>query len=121
MGKHLIPRISHRVGRGPVFRLGMPARHDTERAVRVELHGDRFLPHLLHQFPHGPNVGAIMSELGPSHHATSFGSASSDRSRMAIRSPVAVRLFAIRSEEHTSERQSLMSIPYPVFCLKTKK
>src|SRR3546814_9225644 len=50
---------------------------------------------LLHQFPHGPNVGAIMSELGPSHHATSFGSASSDRSRMAISSPVAVRLFAI--------------------------
>src|SRR3546814_8039185 len=73
----------------------MPARHDTERAVRVELHGDRFLPHLLHQFPHGPNVGAIMSELGPSHNATSFGSASSDRSRMAISSPVAVRLFAI--------------------------
>src|SRR3546814_1271883 len=102
MGKHLIPRISHRVGRGPVFRLGMPARHDTERAVRVELHGDRFLPHLLHQFPHGPNVGAIMSELGPSHHATSFGSASSDR----------------RSEEHTSELQSLMRISYAVFCLK---
>src|SRR3546814_18348805 len=50
---------------------------------------------LLHQFPHGPNVGAIMSELGPSHHATSFGSASSDRSRMAISSLVAVRLFAI--------------------------
>src|SRR3546814_2556077 len=27
----------------------------------------------------------------------------------------------IRSEEHTSELQSLMSIPYAVFCLKKKK
>src|SRR3546814_3017880 len=28
---------------------------------------------------------------------------------------------AQRSEEHTSELQSLMRIPYPVFCLKKKK
>src|SRR3546814_10799506 len=27
----------------------------------------------------------------------------------------------VRSEEHTSELQSLMRIPYAVFCLKTKK
>src|SRR3546814_9651534 len=30
-------------------------------------------------------------------------------------------LAAIRSEEHTSELQSLMRISYAVFCLKTKK
>src|SRR3546814_5569721 len=29
--------------------------------------------------------------------------------------------FAIRSEEHTSELQSLMRISYAVFCLKKKK
>src|SRR3546814_4653268 len=29
--------------------------------------------------------------------------------------------FGIRSEEHTSELQSLMRISYAVFCLKTKK
>src|SRR3546814_9056394 len=28
---------------------------------------------------------------------------------------------ALRSEEHTSELQSLMRISYPVFCLKNKK
>src|SRR3546814_5408848 len=28
--------------------------------------------------------------------------------------------FAVRSEEHTSELQSLMRITYAVFCLKTK-
>src|SRR3546814_10458004 len=31
------------------------------------------------------------------------------------------RLDAARSEEHTSELQSLMRISYAVFCLKTKK
>src|SRR3546814_3607046 len=31
------------------------------------------------------------------------------------------RLAAIRSEEHTSELQSLMRISYAVFCLKKKK
>src|SRR3546814_4432984 len=30
-------------------------------------------------------------------------------------------LFAVRSEEHTSELQSLMRISYAVFCLKKKK
>src|SRR3546814_8272460 len=32
-----------------------------------------------------------------------------------------VRHRAFRSEEHTSELQSLMLIPYAVFCLKKKK
>src|SRR3546814_5443197 len=32
-----------------------------------------------------------------------------------------VQLFADRSEEHTSELQSLMRISYAVFCLKKKK
>src|SRR3546814_10881994 len=33
----------------------------------------------------------------------------------------AVQVGAIRSEEHTSELQSLMRISYAVFCLKKKK
>src|SRR3546814_2725341 len=33
----------------------------------------------------------------------------------------AVSLFGERSEEHTSELQSLMRISYAVFCLKKKK
>src|SRR3546814_4740644 len=37
-------------------------------------------------------------------------------------SPVgAVRFWNLRSEEHTSELQSLMRISYAVFCLKKKK
>src|SRR3546814_3886870 len=33
----------------------------------------------------------------------------------------AVSVFFVRSEEHTSELQSLMRISYAVFCLKKKK
>src|SRR3546814_2108418 len=33
----------------------------------------------------------------------------------------ALALFGLRSEEHTSELQSLMRISYAVFCLKKKK
>src|SRR3546814_1868113 len=33
----------------------------------------------------------------------------------------ATRLWSFRSEEHTSELQSLMRISYAVFCLKKKK
>src|SRR3546814_10785411 len=52
------------------------------------------------------------------------------RSRQESLSPVSQRLNAaallslpaeVRSEEHTSELQSLMRISYAVFCLKTKK
>src|SRR3546814_10060887 len=43
-------------------------------------------------------------------------------SRQAMRaSRTMPRLLAWRSEEHTSELQSLMRISYAVFCLKTKK
>src|SRR3546814_10316571 len=35
--------------------------------------------------------------------------------------PVELPLFRSRSEEHTSELQSLMRISYAVFCLKKKK
>src|SRR3546814_2523104 len=39
----------------------------------------------------------------------------------AVLSVVRFLLFAARSEEHTSELQSLMRISYAVFCLKKKK
>src|SRR3546814_10908845 len=40
-----------------------------------------------------------------------------------LRSPAGVQpaTLALRSEEHTSELQSLMRISYAVFCLKKKK
>src|SRR3546814_10281590 len=50
------------------------------------------------------------------------GSASGDHSPIwAMRSWRARVRMAFRSEEHTSELQSLMRISYAVFCLKKKK
>src|SRR3546814_3126304 len=43
---------------------------------------------------------------------------SAGRARMK---PVLDPVLAVRSEEHTSELQSLMRISYAVFCLKKKK
>src|SRR3546814_6886852 len=43
------------------------------------------------------------------------------RQRHDVRLPVLRDLAGDRSEEHTSELQSLMRISYAVFCLKKKK
>src|SRR3546814_5040503 len=41
--------------------------------------------------------------------------------RLQIETLAKVQKFALRSEEHTSELQSLMRISYAVLCLKKKK
>src|SRR3546814_1661606 len=41
--------------------------------------------------------------------------------RRAERTDLCVQCIVLRSEEHTSELQSLMRISYAVFCLKKKK
>src|SRR3546814_2251498 len=56
--------------------------------------------------PHGPRV----------EHRRSTG-----RTAMATRLGAPRSAAATRSEEHTSELQSLMRISYAVFCLKKKK
>src|SRR3546814_8442403 len=43
------------------------------------------------------------------------------RARSASTSTIAISAASIRSEEHTSELQSLMRISYAVFCLKKKQ
>src|SRR3546814_2177931 len=45
---------------------------------------------------------------------------SSGRIEFGLNSPAATFRASIRSEEHTSELQSLMRISYAVFCLKKK-
>src|SRR3546814_4247508 len=44
-----------------------------------------------------------------------------DIARVQVQNKVQQALPRLRSEEHTSELQSLMRISYDVFCLKTKK
>src|SRR3546814_6488850 len=51
-----------------------------------------------------------------------FGQAMAERIVMALWPPLlGAALSVARSEEHTSELQSLMRISYAVFCLKKKK
>src|SRR3546814_9745414 len=50
-----------------------------------------------------------------------FAKQSCDRVAVAPRARTRSSSGAVRSEEHTSELQSLMRISYAVFCLKKKK
>src|SRR3546814_10356708 len=53
--------------------------------------------------------------------ADEAGAAIAQFARFAAIAAVAAALLCYRSEEHTSELQSLMRISYAVFCLKKKK
>src|SRR3546814_1310147 len=59
--------------------------------------------------------GRVGEEAQVRHRARDLHVAG-ERERLA-----AVARFGVRSEEHTSELQSLMRISYAVFCLKKKK
>src|SRR3546814_9289060 len=64
---------------------------------------------------------------GQPEHGGSCPTAHRNRDRDQVRPPPRYRLLVaplcppMRSEEHTSELQSLMRISYAVFCLKKKK
>src|SRR3546814_3194325 len=80
------------------------------------------LLHALEQHLHGNALGA------PALFGLAFGRRAHARTDLAWRLRLAegfigclgARLAQGRSEEHTSELQSLMRISYAVFCLKTK-
>src|SRR3546814_7801743 len=73
------------------------------------------------------NIWRIFLTGGPAHPATRPWTASTStqavqRATSITPSAALWRLSgAVRSEEHTSELQSLMRISYAVFCLKKKK
>src|SRR3546814_4823231 len=50
-----------------------------------------------------------------------IGAAAFDHQTKELQRTLGLTVFLIRSEEHTSELQSLMRISYAVFCLKKKK
>src|SRR3546814_5716907 len=64
-----------------------------------------------------PCAAAVMRTVFPS----SVFVMSYPRLVLAVRSVAMEDLFHHRSEEHTSELQSLMRISYAVFCLKKKE
>src|SRR3546814_963449 len=69
-----------------------------------------------------PDVGAGASWRSDAAEQYEFGVLPSCKTRRQMEVPFEERrLLELRSEEHTSELQSLMRISYAVFCLKKKK
>src|SRR3546814_6340722 len=67
----------------------------------------------------GPNAWAIIEKLhgGPLEQLKFFNMSTMNIAGKTVRT----LRHGMRSEEHTSELQSLMRISYAVFCLKKKK
>src|SRR3546814_7173595 len=65
-----------------------------------------------------PDLGAVLKQAG-AHHDVEVALVLAEAVE-ALRQAGARQLLEHRSEEHTSELQSLMRISYAVFCLKTK-
>src|SRR3546814_10049472 len=60
-------------------------------------------------------------QLADLHAVCRVGDGTEARARGGLPSAIDQKRFGKRSEEHTSELQSLMRISYAVFCLKKKK
>src|SRR3546814_5060217 len=71
-----------------------------------------------HRSPVTGGFGVAVGLQPPLHHLLQLGTG--ERGHQASSSTV-VSTTVSRSEEHTSELQSLMRISYAVFCLKKKK
>src|SRR3546814_9684344 len=86
----------------------------------------------------GATVGSSISLISPQGQVTPFGTAPRivsyevgaifevgvydyDKAFVIMPTEQAQTLLMLRSEEHTSELQSLMRISYAVYCLKKKK
>src|SRR3546814_3567775 len=95
---------------------GMPAAKEGDTVFAIDMHliqppgptSPVVVPH--------PFTGTLDGEL--SSDVKIEGMAAATKGSTATNSPSHV---PIRSEEHTSELQSLMRISYAVFCLKKKK
>src|SRR3546814_6534966 len=89
-----------------------------ESAERVEK-GVQLTPELDQALQHGSSLGGARPKAliddGDKKYIAKF-SATND-----LYNVVKAEFVAMRSEEHTSELQSLMRISYAVFCLKKKK
>src|SRR3546814_5816249 len=76
------------------------------------------LTRCLGKLPGRGDVAAVLVRIGIADHHFLIPARGGDRGDLGQREPVGHHLR--RSEEHTSELQSLMRISYAVFCLKKK-
>src|SRR3546814_3353472 len=94
------------------------ARPHVEEAFRIQ-HRARALDRHRHHVHAGVDRGLERATLESGHRARAAARALGEDAQAAAGAQQLGRLA--RSEEHTSELQSLMSTSYAVFCLKKKK
>src|SRR3546814_8024881 len=82
-----------------------------------DLHVHYGKSHILHGVTFEVQEGEVVSLLG----RNGSGRSTTIKSIMGLVPPTSGQIRFGRSEEHTSELQSLMRISYAVFCLKNKK
>src|SRR3546814_964942 len=92
------------------------AQHIFGHQLRHAIGVDRPLGGIL---PYGRDIGRAISRGGRGEDEMRH--AGGDRAVDQVARLRAVVVIIFRSEEHTSELQSLMRISYAVFCLKKKK
>src|SRR3546814_7640251 len=103
-------------------------RDELRRRARLEpgaaigdLAGDHRAPHPKRAHDLGLVEHRLLSGIGQRHRAVPFGGRTFGRALVEQCEAEDGDLLVGRSEEHTSELQSLMRISYAVFCLKKKK
>src|SRR3546814_10843911 len=115
--------------RSPAHRLGETARADRHYHEFLKIYwiisvfSTIYDIHHWHRQDMGGHTTNIAIERQPSAVRSRFGGRETD-AQNSIRTQAALVLRTIerdRSEEHTSELQSLMRISYAVFCLKKKQ
>src|SRR3546814_3131011 len=104
-------RSSDRPGEHREPALGQVDAHVLEVVLACALHADQVVT-VRRVSRHGPKL-APRPDTEPQSQPTPCATSSRPKTRNAAAAP-----YLMRSEEHTSELQSLMRISYAVFCLK---
>src|SRR3546814_8514540 len=99
---------------------------DWKSVVDVHLNGSFYVASAAAQHFRQQESGAFVFMVSASGLIGAFGQANYAAAKLgmtALSTSIAIDMkrYNVRSEEHTSELQSLMRISYAVFCLKKKK
>src|SRR3546814_1383985 len=114
-----LPRIAEDIGT-PVY---VYSRATLERHAQVFRDALKDVPkkHIAFAIKCNPNLGVLRVLARQGYGADVVSGGELERALAAGMAAEDIVFSGVRSEEHTSELQSLMRISYAVFCLKKKK